>query len=265
MPTKQMSAKQKFSAKERLRYSRHILLKEMGGDGQYRLKQARVLMIGAGGLGAPCLLYLAAAGIGTIGIIDDDVIALDNLQRQIIYQTKDIAQPKSQTAQSYLRALNPEITIIAHPLRLTKDNIADIFADYDFIADGSDNFATRFLVNDMSHFMKKTLITAAVGQFDGQVASFRSFETDERTGNPRPSWRCLVDCQPPQDELCAQGILGALCGVVGSMQALEIIKQITHIGENLLSKIWIYDGLNGKSRIIDLRWNPHNPLNGKSA
>ncbi len=253
----------RLSDGELTRYQRHIFLKEIGGAGQLRLKQARVLMIGAGGLGAPCLFYLAAAGIGRLGIIDDDVITLDNLQRQILYRTEDVGRPKVERARDYLLRLNPEIDIIAHKARLTADNALSLISAYDIIADGSDNFATRLLVNDACYFAKKPLVSAAVNQFDGQLSTFRAFERDE-TGAPRPSWRCFmpptqIEAQPA----CDAGILGALCGVLGAMQALEIIKQAVQIGETLVGRMLFYDSLYWRSRLVHLRWDPNNPLNGR--
>ncbi len=246
------------------RYSRHILLKEIGGAGQQRLKQTRVLMIGAGGLGAPCLFYLAASGIGTLGIVDDDVVALDNLQRQILYQVEDIGQSKAERARDHLLRLNPEIDIIAHKERLSSDNALALISNYDIIADGSDNFATRFLVNDACYFARKPLVSAAVNRFDGQLSTFRAFEKDQN-GTPRPSWRCFMRTAPvlePQPA-CAAGILGALCGVLGAMQALEVIKQATQTGETLVGKLFFYDSFYLRSRIVHLRWDQENPLNGR--
>ena len=252
-----------LSDSELARYSRHILLKEIGGAGQQRLKQTRVLMIGAGGLGAPCLFYLAASGIGTIGIVDDDVVALDNLQRQILYTTADIGQPKVERARDHLLALNPELNIIAHKKRLDADNALALISDYDIIADGSDNFATRFLVNDACYFAAKPLVSAAVSRFDGQLSTFRAFEKDAN-GLPCPSWRCFMPHAPIEDiqPACDAGILGALCGVLGAMQALEIIKQAAQTGETLVGKLFFYDSLYLRSRIVRLRWDPENPLNG---
>jgi len=252
-----------LSPEEIERYTRHLLLKEIGGEGQEKLKQTKILMVGAGGLGAPCLFYLAACGIGTIGIIDDDVIHLNNLQRQFLYQTRDLHQLKVERAKQILHQLNPTITIETYPERLTRKNVLALFAQYDLIADGSDNVETRLLVNDGCFFSQKPLVSAAVGQFSGQLASFRSFEKNAQN-IPNPSWRCLVGEHIQDAENCEQGILGALCGVIGSLQALEIIKQITGAGDDLLNQLLLYDGLSGKQRIIRLSWDPHNPLNGRA-
>jgi adenylyltransferase/sulfurtransferase len=251
-----------LSTQEQTRYQRHLLLKQIGGSGQAKLKQAKVLMVGAGGLGAPCLYYLAAAGVGTIGIIDDDIITLSNLQRQILYKTGELNQLKVEKAKQALESLNPEIKIIAYPERLTKENAWSLFNPYDIIADGSDNFETRFLINDVCHFAKKTLTSAAIGEFSGQLASFRSFDSTAQGANV--SWRCFVSEKASDAQNCAQGVMGALCGIMGALQALEIIKQITGAGDNLLNKMMLYDGLSGQSRIIKLRWDKHNPLNGES-
>lgn len=249
-----------LNKKEQTRYTNHILLKQIGGAGQVKLKQAKVLMVGAGGLGAPCLLYLASAGIGTIGIIDDDVVELSNLQRQIIYKTSQLGWPKVEIAKAQLQELNPEINIISYNEKLTSKNALKIFANYNFIADGSDNFETRFLVNDVCYFAQKPLITAAIGEWAGQLASFRSFEKTNNTSNP--NWRCFVGNNPIDAQNCQTGVIGALCGIMGSLQALEIIKQITGAGDNLLNKIMLYDGSNNQSRIIKLNWDKNNLLNG---
>lgn len=249
-----------LNKEEQTRYANHILLKQIGGAGQTKLKQAKVLMVGAGGLGAPCLLYLAAAGIGTIGIIDDDVVELSNLQRQIIYNTYQLNQPKVEVAKTQLQKLNPEIDIVIYNEKLSNKNAAKIIANYDFIADGSDNFKTRFLVNDVCYFAQKPLTSAAIGEWTGQIVSFRSFE---KTNNiPNPNWRCFVGSNPIDAQNCQTGIIGALSGIIGSLQALEIIKQITGAGDNLLNKIMIYDGTNNQSRIIKLNWDKNNLLNG---
>lgn len=252
-----------FSKQEQERYQRHLLLKQIGGGGQAKLKQAKVLMVGAGGLGSSCLYYLAAAGVGTIGIIDDDKVDLSNLQRQILYKTDDINALKAEQAKQTLEKLNPEIKIIAYPERLTQENAFKLFQPYDFIADGSDSFATRFLVNDVCYFTKKTLTSAAVGEFSGQLATFRAFDKNEN-GEPNPSWRCFVNDTIEEAQNCEQGVVGALCGVMGALQALEIIKLITGAGTTLLNKIMFYDGLSGQSRIIKLKWDRHNPLNGQA-
>ncbi len=247
------------------RYARHLVLKEIGGPGQQKLLAAKVLVIGAGGLGAPVLLYLAAAGVGRLGIVDDDRVALSNLQRQIIHGAGQIGQPKTASARAAIARLNPETAVALHPVRLTAANAAQIIAGYDLVADGSDNFATRLLVSDACYFARRPLVWAAVGRFEGQVSTFRPFETGEG-GEPLASYRCLMPKAPPQEAPCAQtGILGALTGVVGSLQALEVIKEITGAGQSLAGRLLIYDALAPAFRIVRLRWDPDNPLTGRAA
>ncbi len=246
------------------RYARHIVLKEIGGAGQQKLLSAKVLVIGAGGLGSPLLSYLAAAGVGTIGIVDDAIVSLSNLQRQTLYTMDDIGQSKTQRAAKHLSALNPDCNIIEHKTRLKGDNAMSLIEAYDVIGDGCDNFETRFLVNDASYFAKKPLISAAVGQFEGQLSCFKPYEKTAN-GTPNPCYRSLVPATPDEvgDMSCAQiGILGALTGVMGSLQAIEIIKEITGAGDTLVGRLLIYNALRAHSRIIGLPWDPANPLNG---
>lgn len=248
-----------LSPTEQERYQHHFLLKQIGGAGQAKLKQAKVLMVGAGALGSSCLFYLAAAGVGTIAIVDDDKVEISNLQRQILYTTNHLNQSKAHIAKAQLSDLNPEIKINAHQTRFTKKNGATLIKDYDFIADGTDNFTTRLLINDLCYFTQKPLTTAAIGEWTGQLASFHSGKK-----NAAPSWRCFVGKSATDAPSCEQGVLGALCGVMGSLQALEIIKQITGAGDTLLNKILLLDGLTYQSRIIGLKWDKKNPLNGES-
>lgn len=246
------------------RYSRHILLKEIGGPGQRRLLDARVLLVGAGALASPCLLYLAAAGVGTIGIADDDTVALSNLQRQIAFGMEDIGKPKVERAAAAAARINPDVKIIPHPVRLTAENAAALISQYDLVADGCDNFETRFLVNDACYFAKTTLISAAVGRFDGQLATFKSHLRDE-AGVPLPNYRDLVPEMPAPGSIptCEEaGVIGALTGVMGSLQALEIIKELTGAGESLAGRLLIYDALETRFRTIRLRHDPSNPLTG---
>ena len=248
------------------RYRRHILLRDVGGSGQRKLKAARVLVIGAGGLGSPVLLYLAAAGIGTLGVADDDTVALSNLQRQVIHTTGRVGASKTRSAGKAIAALNPHVNFIGHHMRLTPDNAMETVSGYDIVADGCDNFATRFLVNDACYLAKKPLVSAAVGQFDGQITTFRAFETGP-DGEPGPNYRCLVPEAPPPGAAPAceeAGILGALTGIIGSLQALEVIKEILGIGESLNGRLLIYDALEARMRVIGLPWTPDNPLNGES-
>ncbi len=247
------------------RYSRHILLKEIGGPGQRRLLDARVLLVGAGALASPCLLYLAAAGVGTIGIVDDDIVSLSNLQRQIAYGMEDLGAPKVERAARAAARINPDVKIIQHPFRLTQENARDLVAQYDLVADGCDNFETRFIVNDACYFERVTLISAAVGRFDGQLATFKSHLADEN-GVPLPNYRDLVTEMPEPGSIptCEEtGVIGALTGVIGSLQALEVIKELTGAGESLAGKLLIYDALETRFRTIRLRHDPANPLTGR--
>ncbi len=240
------------------RYARHLLLKEVGGQGQAKLLQSRVLVVGAGGLGAPLLLYLAAAGVGTLGVVDDDTVDLSNLQRQIIHKTSDVGQPKPQSAQNTIAALNPDIRVETHPFRLTAANALDLVSQYDLVADGCDTYKTRALVNDACFFARKPLVSAAVGQFDGQLATFKPYATNEAQ-QPYPCYRCLFPEAPPPGMVptCAEaGILGALAGVMGSLQALEVIKELLGIGDSLAGRLLIYDGLAATTRTVKLKPDP---------
>jgi adenylyltransferase/sulfurtransferase len=254
-----------LSEKELQRYARHIVLRDVGGPGQHKLKQARVLVVGAGGLGAPVLIYLAAAGVGTLGVIDDDKVTLSNLQRQIIHATGDIGRPKSQSAADAIARLNPEVSVEAHCARLSADNALELISGFDIVADGSDNFATRYLVNDTCFFAKKPLVSAAVGQFDGYITTIRSFETGA-DGNPNPSYRCLFPAPPPAGMApsCEEaGILGALTGVIGSLQAMEVIKELLGLGEGLVGRLVSFDARAARFHEVRYGWDPDNPLSGK--
>jgi molybdopterin-synthase adenylyltransferase len=249
-----------FTDEQIERYARHIVLKEVGGAGQQRLLRSRVLVIGAGGLGCPIALYLAAAGVGTIGVVDDDVVSLSNLQRQIAHATARIGTPKTASAAATVAAINPDVRVVEHRARLAADNALDLIGAYELVADGSDNFATRFLVNDACFLTKKTLVTAAIAQFDGQIATFKPYES----GN-FPCYRCLFREAPPGDfdESCARdGILGALAGVMGSLQAVEVLKELLGIGESLSGSLTIYDGLGGRFHRVAVRRDPECPLCG---
>jgi molybdopterin-synthase adenylyltransferase len=249
------------------RYARHIVLREVGGPGQAALRRARVLVIGAGGLGAPVLLYLAAAGVGTLGIIDDDVVTLSNLQRQVIHATPDIGAPKVKTAAATIARLNPNVAVKPHHVRLAAANALALIGDYDLVADGSDNFATRYLVSDACYFAKKPLVTAALGTFDGTVTTIRAFETGA-DGKPNPTYRCLFPEPPPLGTVpaCAEaGVLGALAGVVGSMMALEVIREIVGFGEGLVGRLLMIDARAMRFETLRYGWDPTNPLNGEKA
>jgi adenylyltransferase/sulfurtransferase len=249
-----------FTDEQIERYARHIVLKEVGGVGQQRLLGARVLVIGAGGLGCPIALYLAAAGVGTIGLVDDDVVSLSNLQRQIAHATARIGTPKPASAAAALAAINPDVRVIEHRTRIGADNASELIAAYDLVADGSDNFATRFLVNDACYFARKTLVTAAIAQFDGQLATFKAYLEGEH-----PCYRCVFR-EAPQgdfDESCARdGVLGALAGVMGSLQAVEVLKELLGMGESLSGSLTIYDGLGGRFHRMAVRRDPECPLCG---
>lgn len=244
------------------RYARHIVLREVGGVGQAKIRKSRVLIVGAGGLGSPCALYLAAAGVGHLGLVDDDMVSLSNLQRQILFTTADVGAPKVQAAAAHLGALNPGVMVAAHPVRLTAENVQALIADYDIIADGSDNFETRFLLNDACYFAKKILVSAAVTEFDGQLATFKAWDKS----GAYPCYRCLFPAPPPAGTApsCSEtGVLGAAAGVMGSLQALEILKQITGIGESLAGKILITDTLAARFRTVALSPDPACPLCGE--
>jgi len=247
------------------RYRRHLVLKEIGGEGQQKLKAARVLVVGAGGLGSPLLIYLAAAGVGTIGIVDDDRVSLDNLQRQIAHETGSVGTLKTRSAAHMIERLNPHVATELYSTRLVAANALDIVSRYDIVADGSDNFTTRYLVNDACYFARKPLVFAAVGPFDGHVTTFRAFETGP-DGNPRPNYRCLFPEPPPEGTVapCSEaGILGAIAGVIGSLQAVELLKELTGTGEGLVGRLLLYDGLSARFTQLNYGWDPDNPLNGR--
>lgn len=255
-----------FSKLEIERYKRHLVLHDVGGQGQQKLKAARVLIVGAGGLGSPVALYLAAAGVGTIGIIDDDVVSLDNLQRQVLHRTADVGRPKVESATDAVTRLNPHVAVVTYPKRLVAANAMDIIGAYDLVADGSDNFRTRYLVNDACYFAKKPLVFGALGPFDGHLTTFRAFETDE-TGTPRPSYRCLFPEPPPAGLVpnCSEvGILGAVAGVIGTLMAQEVLKELIGIGRSMAGRLMLYDARDTRFDELSVRWDPDNPLNGRS-
>ena len=254
-----------LSAEELERYARHIVLREVGGPGQAALKRARVLVIGAGGLGAPVLLYLAAAGVGTLGIVDDDTVSLSNLQRQVIHATSDIGRPKVDSAADVIARLNPHVGIEAHALRIDESNAVDLIGRYDIVADGSDNFTTRYLVSDACYFAQRPLVTAAVGPFDGTLTTLRAHERGA-DGHPNPTYRCLFPEPPPPGTVpaCAEaGILGALPGVLGSMMALEVIREIVGFGEGLVGRLLMVDARAMRFETLRYEWDPANPLSGE--
>ena len=243
-----------FSEDEIQRYARHILLRELGGTGQARLKAARVLVVGAGGLGSPLALYLAAAGIGTIGLVDADVVELSNLQRQIAHGTADIGRAKVDSAGDALRRINPLVEVVAHRARLGAENAAKLLADYDIICDGTDNFATRFVLADACVAARKTLVTAAVLRFEGQLATFKP-----HAGPQCPCYRCLHPAPPPPGLVPAcneAGVLGAVTGVMGTLQATEVLKEIIGIGQGLAGRLLVWDALSARMRTIGLPRDP---------
>jgi molybdopterin/thiamine biosynthesis adenylyltransferase len=253
-----------FSSDELERYARHIVLREVGGPGQQKLKAARVLVIGAGGLGAPLLLYLAAAGVGTIGIVDDDGVALSNLQRQVIHRTEDVDVLKTESAAGAIRRLNPHVEVVAHVTRLTAANARDLVRGYDIVADGSDNFATRYAVSDACFHEGRPLVTAAVGTFDATLTTLRPHEK-AADGTPNPTYRCLFPDAPPPGTVpsCQEaGILGALTGIVGSMMALEVVREIVGFGEGLVGRLLMIDTRAMRFETVRYRWDPENPLSG---
>ena len=234
-----------LSTEELERYARHIVLPEIGGPGQQKLKRARVLVVGAGGLGAPVMLYLASAGVGTLGVVDDDTVSLSNLQRQVIHGTDSLDKTKVDSASNTMRRINPHVRVETHPVRLTSENIAGIISAYEIVIDGTDNFATRYLVADACAEGRRTLITGAVGRFDGSVTVLKPFETGA-DGRSNPSYRDLFPEPPPAGLVpsCAEaGVVGALVGVIGTLQAMEAIKLITGIGEPLVGRLLMYDAL----------------------
>jgi molybdopterin/thiamine biosynthesis adenylyltransferase len=254
-----------LTADELERYARHIVLREVGGPGQAALGRARVLVVGAGGLGAPVLLYLAAAGVGAIGVVDDDVVALSNLQRQVIHATPDVGVAKVDSAAAAIHRLNPHVAVEQHNVRLTAQNATALIGGYDIVADGSDNFATRYLISDACYFARKPLVTAALGPFDGTLTTIRAHERGPG-GVPNPTYRCLFPEPPPPGTVpaCAEaGILGALAGVIGSMMALEVIREIVGFGENLVGRLVMLDARAMRFETLRYAWDPENPLTGE--
>ncbi|MCH8239792.1 MAG: molybdopterin-synthase adenylyltransferase MoeB [Proteobacteria bacterium] len=248
------------------RYKRHLVLHELGGQGQQKLKDSQVLVIGAGGLGSPLLIYLAAAGVGTLGIIDDDHVSLDNLQRQIIHDTDHVGALKTTSAGETIARLNPHVKTQLHSERLTAQNALEVISHYDIVADGSDNFATRYLVNDACYLAKRPLVYAAVGPFEGYLTTFRAFDKAP-DGKPYPNYRCIFPEAPPPGTVanCSEvGILGAVAGVLGTLQAVEVLKEITGIGDSLAGRLLIYDARACRFELINVAWDPANPLTGEN-
>lgn len=246
------------------RYARHIVLRHVGGPGQKKLNDAKVLVVGAGGLGAPVIQYLAAAGVGTLGIADDDVVSLSNLQRQVIHTTGDIGRLKTESAAAAVNRLNPGVRVIEHPVRLTAENLPDILENYDIVADGSDNFDTRYAISDACSEARKPLVTAAVNEFDGSITTLRPFENGA-DGTPNPTYRCLFPSPPPAGMIptCSEaGVLGALAGLIGALQAMEVIREIVGFGEGLTGRLLLIDALTLRFETMHYAWDPANPLTG---
>jgi molybdopterin/thiamine biosynthesis adenylyltransferase/rhodanese-related sulfurtransferase len=244
-----------FSPEQRQRYSRHFLLPEIGEDGQKKLLDAKVLLLGAGGLGSPTALYLAAAGVGTLGIVDDDVVDVSNLQRQVIHTTDRVGVPKVDSAEMAINALNPDVKVVKHPLRLDASNIMDVLPHYDIVVDGVDNFPTRYLLNDATVRLKIPVISAAILGFEGQLSVFKPYDG--------PCYRCLFR-QPPPAELApscgANGVLGVLPGTMGLLQATEVIKLITGQGSPLIGRLLMYDALEATTTELKVRRDPECPI-----
>jgi adenylyltransferase/sulfurtransferase len=255
-----------LSPEEIERYARHIVLREIGGQGQNKIKTARVLVIGAGGLGAPLLMYLAAAGVGEIAVIDNDMVSLSNLQRQVIFKTGDIGKPKADAAGRELAALNPNVKITRYIDRFSADNALALLEQYDLLCDGSDNFETRYLASDACYFARRPLITAAVGTFDGTLTTIRAHEKDA-SGKPNPTYRCLFPEPPPPGAIpaCAEaGILGALPGVLGSLMALEAVREIVGFGQGLVGRLLMVDTRDMRFETTRYGWDENNPLSGRN-
>ena len=253
-----------FSKAELARYNRHIIIPEFGEEAQLKLKEARVLIIGSGGLGSPALLYLTAAGVGTIGIVDFDIVDDSNLQRQVLFDIHEIGRPKVEAAKKRLEALNPYVNIIMHNTHINSENALEIIKDYDVVADGTDNFPTRYLVNDATLLLDKPNVYGSIFQFEGQVSVFNYVNGHGERG---PNYRDLYPTPPPPGLVpsCAEGgVLGVLPGIIGSLQALEVIKVITGIGDPLSGRFYTFDALNFESRTFNIKRRDDNPVNGKN-
>jgi molybdopterin/thiamine biosynthesis adenylyltransferase/rhodanese-related sulfurtransferase len=249
-----------MTAEQRDRYSRHTLLPEVGVDGQLKMLNAKVLLIGAGGLGAPTALYLAAAGIGTLGLVDDDVVDASNLQRQVIHNTERIGVPKTKSARLTIEALNPDVEVVEHNFRLDSSNIVEILGVYDVIVDGADNFPTRYLLNDASVRLRKPVVSASILSFDGQISTFVPFEG--------PCYRCLYPTPPPAElapSCSANGVLGVMAGTMGLLQANEVLKLVLGIGEPLIGRLLLFEALSTRFTELKVRRDPGCPICGENA
>jgi molybdopterin/thiamine biosynthesis adenylyltransferase len=248
-----------FTADQVRRYARHVILPGIGGDGQRRLMEAKVLVIGAGGLGSPAAMYLAAAGVGSLGLVDFDKVELSNLQRQLLHDTDDVGRPKVESARDRLNELNPNVEVMAHETLLTSENAFDILGGYDVVVDGTDNFPVRYLVNDATQMLGKPLVYGSIYQWEGQASVFMP-------GSDAPCYRCLFPEPPPPGTVpsCAEGgVFGVLPGIIGSVQAVEAIKLVLGVGEPLVGKLLIYDALSNEFTTVKLRWDPDCPVCGK--
>ncbi len=253
-------AAQGLTPEQRMRYSRHTLLPEVGVEGQVKLLNSKVLLIGAGGLGAPSAFYLAAAGVGTLGIVDDDVVDETNLQRQVIHTTDRVGMPKTESARASIEALNPDVTVVEHRTRLDAENILEIIKDYDVLVDGADNFPTRYLLNDASVRLRKPVVSASILGFDGQISTFVPYEG--------PCYRCLYPVPPPPEmapSCGAAGVLGVMAGVMGLLQANEVIKLVAGIGEPLIGRLLLYDSLGTRFTELKVKRDPDCPICGDHA
>jgi molybdopterin/thiamine biosynthesis adenylyltransferase/rhodanese-related sulfurtransferase len=249
-----------LTAEQRMRYSRHTLLPEVGVEGQLKLLDSKVLLIGAGGLGAPSAFYLAAAGVGTLGIVDDDLVDESNLQRQVIHNTERVGMPKTESARRSIEALNPDVNVVEHRVRLGPDNILEIIRDYDILVDGADNFPTRYLLNDAAVRLRKPVVSASILAFDGQVSTFVPYEG--------PCYRCLYPVPPPPEmapSCGAAGVLGVMAGVMGLLQANEVIKLAAGLGEPLVGRLLLYDSLGTRFTELKVKRDPDCPICGDNA
>jgi molybdopterin/thiamine biosynthesis adenylyltransferase/rhodanese-related sulfurtransferase len=249
-----------LTKEQRMRYSRHTLLPEVGVEGQLKLLNSRVLLVGAGGLGSPAALYLAAAGIGTLGLVDDDEVDESNLQRQVIHTTERVGEPKTESARTSIEALNPDVDVIEHRTRLEAANVLEIIEGYDVIVDGADNFPTRYLLNDASVRLRKPVVSASILAFDGQISTFVPFEG--------PCYRCLYPTPPPAElapSCGAAGVLGVMAGVMGLLQANEVIKLVVGIGEPLIGRLLLYDSLGTRFTELKVKRDPECPICGENA
>jgi molybdopterin/thiamine biosynthesis adenylyltransferase/rhodanese-related sulfurtransferase len=249
-----------LNREQRMRYSRHTLLPEIGVEGQVKLLSSKVLLLGAGGLGSPAALYLAAAGVGAIGIVDDDVVDETNLQRQVIHNTERVGTPKTESARVAIEALNPDVEVIEHRTRLDASNILEIIEPYDVLVDGADNFPTRYLLNDASVRLRKPVVSASILGFEGQISTFVPYEG--------PCYRCLFPTPPPPElapSCGANGVLGVMAGVMGMLQANEVVKLVTGVGEPLVGRLLLYDSLATRFTELKVQRDPHCPICGPDA